>query len=168
MRGEGRPSTREASHLPKSRLPFQAPANQSYYNSFQSWVNSPFSSCFLCVYISPTLWDYLAFWPDYVIWRWLISEDEMVGWHHWLDGHEFEQTPGVSDGQGGLACCSPWGRNKLDPTEWLNWTELNFKCMTNKRLLLQGWVYQTENSTIHFYSPLSEEIQKCQHSQEKN
>ena len=36
-------------------------------------------------------------------------EDEMVGWHHWLDGHEFEQAPGVGDGQGGLACCSPWG-----------------------------------------------------------
>ena len=36
------------------------------------------------------------------------TEDEMVGWHHWLNGHEFEQTPGVGDGQGGLACCSPW------------------------------------------------------------
>ena len=38
------------------------------------------------------------------------TEDEMVGWHHRLNGHEFEQTPGVGDGQGGLACCSPWGR----------------------------------------------------------
>ena len=38
------------------------------------------------------------------------SDDEMVGWHHWLNGHEFEQTPGVADGQGSLACCSPWGR----------------------------------------------------------
>ena len=37
-----------------------------------------------------------------------MTEDEMVGWHHWLDGHEFEQAPGVGDGQGGLACCSPW------------------------------------------------------------
>ena len=37
------------------------------------------------------------------------TEDEMVGWHHRLDGHEFEQAPGVGDGQGGLACCSPWG-----------------------------------------------------------
>ena len=38
-----------------------------------------------------------------------ISEDELVGWHHWLNGHEFEQGPGAGDGQGGLACCSPWG-----------------------------------------------------------
>ena len=49
-------------------------------------------------------------------------EDEMVGWHHWLDGHEFEQSPGVGDGQGGLACCSPWGRKEWDMTEPLNWT----------------------------------------------
>ena len=53
-----------------------------------------------------------------------VAEDEMVGWHHWLNGHEFEQTPEVGDGQGGLACCSPWGRKESDMTEWLNWTEL--------------------------------------------
>ena len=45
-----------------------------------------------------------------------MTEDEMVGWHHWLDGHEFEQAPGVGDGQGGLACCSPWGHNESDMT----------------------------------------------------
>ena len=45
------------------------------------------------------------------------TEDEMVGWHHWLNGHEFEQALGVDDGQGGLACCSPWGRKELDTTE---------------------------------------------------
>ena len=44
----------------------------------------------------------------------------IVGWHHWLSGHEFEQTPGDSDGQGSLACCSPWGRKELDTSEWLN------------------------------------------------
>ena len=38
-----------------------------------------------------------------------MTKDKMVGWHHQLDGHEFEQAPGVGDGQGGLACCSPWG-----------------------------------------------------------
>ena len=48
------------------------------------------------------------------------TEDEMVGWRHWLDGHEFEQTPGDDDGQGSLACCSPWGRKELDTTEQLN------------------------------------------------
>ena len=53
------------------------------------------------------------------------TEDEMVRWHHRLDGHDFEQAPGVSDGQGSLACCSPWGRKESDMTEWLNWIELD-------------------------------------------
>ena len=52
------------------------------------------------------------------------TEDEMVGWHHRLNGHEFEQAPGVGDGQGGLACCSPRGHKESDTTEPLNWTEL--------------------------------------------
>ena len=51
------------------------------------------------------------------------TEDEMAGWHHQLDGHEFEWTPGVGDGQGGLACCNSWGRKESDMTERLNWTE---------------------------------------------
>ena len=55
-----------------------------------------------------------------------MTEDEMAGWHHWLDGHEFEWTPGVGDGQGGLACCDSWGRKESDTTERLNWTELNW------------------------------------------
>ena len=49
-----------------------------------------------------------------------MTEDEMVGWHHQLDGHEFEQAPGVGDGQGSLACCSPWDHKESDTTEWLN------------------------------------------------
>ena len=53
------------------------------------------------------------------------TEDEMAGWHHQLDGHEFEWTPGVGDGQGGLVGCNSWGRKELDTTEGLNWTELN-------------------------------------------
>ena len=78
------------------------------------------------------------FWPPHVK-SWLIgkdsdagrdwgqeekgmTEDEMAGWHHWLDGHEFEWTPGVVDRQGGLACCDSWGRKESDTTEWLNWT----------------------------------------------
>ena len=52
------------------------------------------------------------------------TEDEMAGWHHWLDGRESEWTPGVG-GQGGLACCNSWGRKESDTTEQLNWTELN-------------------------------------------
>ena len=54
------------------------------------------------------------------------TEDEMAGWHHGLDGHEFEWTLGVGDGQGGLACCDSWGRKELDMTERLNWTEMNW------------------------------------------
>jgi len=53
-------------------------------------------------------------------------EDEMAGWHNWLDGRESEWTPGVGDGQGGLACCDSWGRKESDTTERLNWTELNW------------------------------------------
>ena len=49
------------------------------------------------------------------------TEDEMVGWHHRLNGPEFEQALGAGDGQGSLACCSPWGCKELDSTEWLNW-----------------------------------------------
>ena len=49
-----------------------------------------------------------------------MTEDEMVGWYHWLNGHEFEQASGVGDGQGSLACCSPWGCKESDTTEWLN------------------------------------------------
>ena len=48
------------------------------------------------------------------------KQDEMVGWHHQLDGHEFEQALGVGDGQGSLVCCSPWGCKELDMTEQLN------------------------------------------------
>ena len=52
------------------------------------------------------------------------TEDEMARWHHRLDGREFEWTPGVGDGQGGLACCNSWGHKESDTTERLNWTEL--------------------------------------------
>ena len=71
------------------------------------------------------------------------TEDEMVRWHHWLNGHEFGWTPGAGDGQGGLACCGSWGRKELDTTERLNWTELRFGMKTD---LFQScghcWVFQ--------------------------
>ena len=51
------------------------------------------------------------------------TEEEMVRWHHRLDGHGFEWTPRVGDGQGGVACCDSWGPKESDMTEWLNWTE---------------------------------------------
>ena len=49
-----------------------------------------------------------------------MTEDETVGWHHRLDGHGFEQAPGVGDRQGGLECCSPWGHKESDMTQQLN------------------------------------------------
>ena len=49
-----------------------------------------------------------------------MTENEMVGWHHRIDGHEFEQAPGVAEGQGGLACCSPWGCKESETTELQN------------------------------------------------
>ena len=54
------------------------------------------------------------------------TEDEMVGWHHWCHGHEFEQAPGVGVGQGGLVCYGSWGRKESDTSEQLNWTELTY------------------------------------------
>ena len=77
------------------------------------------------------------FFKDVTYWFYIISindwgqeekgmtEDEIAEWHHWLDGREFEWTPGVSDGQGGLVCFDSWGRKELDTTDRLNWTELN-------------------------------------------
>ena len=77
------------------------------------------------------------------------TEEEMAGWHHRLDGREFEWTPGVGDGQGGLACCDSWGHKQSDTTEWLNWTvshmqipegmpTLHWKLTVHQTLLL--WV----------------------------
>ena len=56
------------------------------------------------------------------------TEDEIAGWHHQLDGHEFGWTLGVGDGQGGLACCDSWSCKESDMTEWLNWTD-TYKCV---------------------------------------
>ena len=55
-----------------------------------------------------------------------MTEDKMAGWHHRFNRCEFEWTPGVGDGQGGLVCCDSWGRKESDTTEWLNWSELNW------------------------------------------
>ena len=75
----------------------------------------------------------------------MTTEEEMAGWHHRLDGCEFEWTPGVGDGQGSLACCNSWGRKESDMTEWLNWTELkcrfccDFKSSTLFTVLHTAW-----------------------------
>ena len=82
-----------------------------------------------------------------------MTEDEMVGWHHRHNGHGFGWTPGVGDGQGGLACCSSWGHKESDTTEWLNWTEYDEKyngryCSIglHKKTVYQNYIYkQMEN-----------------------
>ena len=63
-----------------------------------------------------------------------MTEDKMLGWHHWLNEHEFEQALGDGEGQGGLACCSPWGHKEPDTTEWLNNNNNNkgLLCSTGK------------------------------------
>ena len=65
------------------------------------------------------------------------TEDEMAGWDHRLDWCEFGWTPGIGDGQGGLACCNSWGCKELDMTEWLNWTEL----MGPDAMILVFWMW---------------------------
>ena len=66
------------------------------------------------------------------------TEDEMAGWHDWLDGRESEWTPGVGYGQGGLVCCGSWGCKESDTTEQLDWTELNWIVQVSKILILCG------------------------------
>ena len=82
------------------------------------------------------------------------TEDEMAGWHHQLNGHEFGWTLGVADGQGGLACCNSWGRKESDMTEQLNWTDtyeyryiiLNYDFKNSAKMLqkqkFQNWKYR--------------------------
>ena len=73
-----------------------------------------------------------------------MTEHEMVGWHHWLDGHGFGWTLGVGDGQRGLVCCGSQGHKELDTTEWLDWTELTLKiiidcCYINSVVKIYNW-----------------------------
>ena len=79
-----------------------------------------------------------------------MTEDEMAGWHHRLDGREFQWSPGVGDGQGGLACCNSWGCKELDTTEWLNWTELNLLVVWQVSVILIS--PYTEKSVCIVYS----------------
>ena len=73
----------------------------------------------------------------------VMTEDEMVGWHLRLNGHGFGCTLEVGDGQGGLACCSSWGRKQSDTTEQLNWTEILLVPFLHcGPSLLHGWFHQ--------------------------
>ena len=83
----------------------------------------------------------------------LLSLDEMAGWHHWLDGCEFEWTPGDGDGQRSLACCNLWGHKESDMTERLNWTELiGHEMIGQDAMILVFWMLSFKPI---FHSPLS-------------
>ena len=82
-----------------------------------------------------------------------MTEDEVVWWHHQLGGHEFEQASGVGDGQGSLACCSPWGCKESDMPELLSWTELNWTEICTQR---ECHVYmKSEIMVIYLYGTVS-------------
>ena len=82
------------------------------------------------------------------------TEDEIVGWDHWLDGHESEQAPGGGDGQGSLACCSPWGHKELDMTEWLNRTETYTTPNTSEGHLIapNQWQVKRERNMLKIFT----------------
>ena len=114
----------------------------------------------------------LILWPPHVK-SWLIgkdpdagrnwgqeekgpTKDEMAGWHHRLDAHEFGWTPEVGVGQGGLACCNSWGRKESDMTEWLNWTaffivQRSHQYMTTgKTITLTTWTFVRKVMSLLF------------------
>ena len=118
----------------------------------------------MCAYEGDQPWDFFGrndakaetpvLWPPHAK-SWLIgkdsdagtdwgeeekgtTEDQMAGWHHWLDGRESEWTPGVGDGQGGLACCDSWGREESDMTEWLIWSDEVYLFLAY--LIMKTWV----------------------------
>ena len=108
-------------------------------------VNTKGNQSWICIGRTDAEAETSILWPPDVE-NWLIGKDpdagkdwrqeEMVGWHYQLDGHEFEQALGVSDGQGGLACCGPCSCKESDTTEWLNWTELCVCSCTQRQLLI--------------------------------
>ena len=95
-----------------------------------------------------------------------MTEDEMAGCHHWLNGHESEWTLGVGDGQGGLACCDSWGHKESVTTEQLNWTELNqihrwYSKLRNWRIL-RKWLLNRRGPIIKsYYLPTRVQGKRC-------
>ena len=93
-----------------------------------------------------------------LVWRILsitLLACKMAGWHHRLDGHEFEWTPGDDDGQGGLACCNSWGRKELDMTERLNWTELRWVQLCSSLSILWHCLSLRLERKLTFSSPVA-------------
>ena len=77
-----------------------------------------------------------------------MTEDEIVGWHHWLNGHEFEQAPVVGDRQGNLACCSSWGCKESDMTKRLNWTDI---CPTTMLVICFNLEFPSSGTYLVFH-----------------
>ena len=119
----------QANYLPEEDIaPGIAPHTQVNFTYF---ISSTWELYFLYVIINVVLFFILNLCAD-------ETEDEMVGWYHWLDGHEFEQAPGVGDGN--LVCYSPWGRKESGMIEQLNWTELNLCVYVWVCLVGRGWL----------------------------
>ena len=78
-----------------------------------------------------------------------MTEDEMIGWHHWLNGHGFGWTLGAGVGQGGLACCGSWGHKESDMTQWWNWTELNYMKLFKQQVKVVGCIESYAFTEIH-------------------
>ena len=93
-------------------------------------------------------------------------EDEMVGWHHWLDGPEFEEARGVGNGQGSLVCCSPWGHKELDMTEWLNWTDTHPEPFTPHWVCLGDCKNAFLLSQVSFYEQTMTKRQRRQREEQ--
>ena len=88
------------------------------------------------------IWKYLDAGKDWRQEEKGMAEDEMVGWHHWLNEDEFEQALGVGDGQGSLECCGPWDLEELNTIKWLNWTDISINIFDKKKLsvsMIEKW-----------------------------
>ena len=119
-------------------------------------------SLFFCYYFFVLFWyiSLLSWCPARVIQIYIrnwgqekkgTTEDKMAGWHHWLNGREFQWTPGAGDGQGGLMCRDSWDRKQSDTTERLNWTELSVTYILMKpKTFCQ--VKEDKHKILHIYS----------------
>ena len=118
-------------HIPLKTLQSQSKSEIFTMALGKDWCWSWNSSTLATWFEEMTHWKRPWCWERWKAEEKGTTENERVGWHHRFNGHEFEQTPGVGDGQGSLVRCSPWGHKESDTTEWLQ----------NKKLKLSAWKY---------------------------